>query len=478
MYWDISVPGNENYVTVDGAIHHNSSKTTTGIMKIAYEASKVAQCADGIRRSRYAVVRNTKQMLYDTTIPDFLKWFPDGEAGLFMKSQSKFILKFADVESEVLFRGLDDANDVRRLLSLQLTGGMMDEFREIHPDIYEALAGRTGRYPDKILVPPRPEWGVDARGNPIGGCVRDNGAAAKRIWGMSNPPDMDTFWEQLLTDPPDNVHVSMQPSGMSEEADWVHLLDAGYYENLMELHAANPEWIDVYIHAKFGSSLSGKAVFPGFSEPFHVAKGPLSPIVSDLHPLIIGVDLGLTPACTVNQSTPKGQFITLDEIVTENMGAVRFCREKLKPLLAQRFPGFPVLLVCDPAGVQRAQTDERSVFDVFRSEGFTVIPGMSQSLAARHGAMENLLGGHIDGEARHLIDPRCKGLIKALRGGYRYKVKTSGEMEITPEKNMSSHVMDAHMYAGMHIDGAVGAMAFSGQGRRREVVRSNMNGWT
>jgi hypothetical protein len=75
-----------------------------------------------------AVIRNTRQMLWDTTIPDFIKWYPDGEAGILEKTNSKFQLKFDDVECEVLFRGLDDANDVRRLLSLQLTFGVMDEF--------------------------------------------------------------------------------------------------------------------------------------------------------------------------------------------------------------------------------------------------------------------------------------------------------------------------------------------------------------
>ncbi|MGW8180332.1 MAG: hypothetical protein ACWGQW_16470, partial [bacterium] len=49
---------------------------------------------------------------------------------------------------------------------------------------------------------------------------------------------MDSYWEQLLTEPPDNIHVTMQPSGVSDEADWVHLLDSGYYENLMELKRA------------------------------------------------------------------------------------------------------------------------------------------------------------------------------------------------------------------------------------------------
>jgi hypothetical protein len=795
-----------------------STKTTAGIMKIAFEAAKVAKCSDGVRRSRYAVVRNTRQMLFDTTIPDFLKWFPDGEAGLFMKSEAKFILKFDDVESEILFRGLDDANDVRRLLSLQLTGGLMDEFREIHPDIYEALAGRTGRYPDKVLIPPRPEWGVDYKGNPIGGCVQDDGKPAKRVWGMSNPPDMDTFWEQLLTDPPNNVHVTMQPSGLSPDADWVHLLDSGYYENLVELHKGDPDWVDVYVHSKFGKSLAGRPVYRSFSQDFHVAKETLKPIVSENHPLLVGIDFGLcysedtevltkdgwkffkdvdetkdivatlnpegfgleytpinfkveydydgelihfksqnydclvtpehrtpfthrdtpnklvftsaedleahktshrflqlqahwegkpmewfglpdeqaaaflgwylsegsisskgnnrrvcisqkkpspdldalmrdntwwpntkwvkdsagwrasvptevgdylrelgkswtkyvpdeirwatkdtiraflrayiagdghvrtkakqnsgvgckvrneinmatvsvaladglqelalkagwgsskrvqkarttymadgrkiecpdifiitikqytraeicsnhvsrvpykgkiyclnvpyhtlyvrrngrpcwngnTPACTISQQDPRGRILTYDELTSEGMGILRFCRELLKPLLASKYPGFPIIVIGDPAGVQRAQTDERTAFDVLKSEGFKAIPAKTNSIAARIAAVEGLLSAQIDGSARHLIDPGCKKLITGFRGGYRYKVKKTGETEDKPDKNFYSHIMDAHSYAALHVDNVVGSARFT-QPSKRDVVTASMYAWT
>ena len=47
-----------------------STKTTASIMKIAYHASKMAACRDGIRRSRAVVIRNTREQLRDTTIPD------------------------------------------------------------------------------------------------------------------------------------------------------------------------------------------------------------------------------------------------------------------------------------------------------------------------------------------------------------------------------------------------------------------------
>lgn len=416
-----------------------STKTTASLIKIGYEAQRIKAGPDGIRRSRVAVIRNTRQMLWDTTIPDFTKWYPDGEAGILEKTNSKFQLKFNDVECEVLFRGLDDANDVRRLLSLQLTFGVMDEFREINPDIYNALTGRLGRYPDKTM-------------NGVGACD-DNGKQVHKVWGATNPPDMDTFWETLLNEPPANMHVTIQPSGLSQEADWVQYLPDGYYENLCE--GKSEDWIDVYVHGQFGKSLSGQPVFRAFDRDTHVSKQSLNHIKLQTHPLIIGMDFGLTPACTVNQVDAQGRLLTFADLVSDGMGTLRFCREKLKPLLANRFPGMNVLIVGDPAGQQRAQTDERSVFDILRAEGFRVISAKSNSVVARINAVDKMLTRTVDGKPAHLIDPCCTNLISSLRGGYRYKIRQNGEKDDKPEKNSHSHIADAHQYACLHADGNV-----------------------
>ena len=422
-----------------------STKTTASLIKISYEAKKVKACPDGIRRSRAAVIRNTRQMLWDTTIPDFLKWYPDGEAGLLEKTNSKFLLKFDDVECEVLFRGLDDANDARRLLSLQLTFGIMDEFREINPDIYNALTGRLGRYPDKTM-------------NGVGACD-DNGEQIHKVWGATNPPDMDTFWEGLLNEPPQNMHVTIQPSGLAHEADWVQYLPDGYYENLCE--GKSDDWIDVYVHGKFGKSLSGQPVFRAFDRETHVAKHTLNHIKLQTHPLIIGMDFGLTPACTINQIDAQGRLLTFADLTSDGMGVLRFCREKLKPLLANRFPGMNVIIIGDPAGQQRAQTDERSVFDILKQEGFRVVAAKTNSVVARINAVDKFLTRSVDGKPGHLIDPSCTHLIAALRGGYRYKIRTSGEVDDKPEKNSHSHISDAHQYACLHADGNVTGDAWS-----------------
>jgi len=436
-----------------------STKTTASLIKIGYEAARIKASPDGIRRSRAAVIRNTRQMLWDTTIPDFLKWYPDGEAVVLEKTNSKFLLKFDDVECEVLFRGLDDANDARRLLSLQLTFGVMDEFREINPDIYNALTGRLGRYPDKTM-------------NGVGACD-DNGKQIHKVWGATNPPDADTFWETLLNDPPDNMHVTIQPSGLATEADWVQYLPDGYYENLCE--GKSEDWIDVYVHGKFGRSLSGQPVFRAFDRDTHVAKQTLNHIKLQTHPLIIGMDFGLTPACTINQVDAQGRLLTFAALPSDGMGTLRFCREKLKPLLVNRFPGMNVLIIGDPAGQQRAQTDERSVFDILKQEGFRVIPAKTNSVVARVNAVDKMLTRTVDGKPGHLIDPCCTHLIAALRGGYRYKIRQNGETDDKPEKNSHSHIADAHQYACLHADGNVTGDAWA---RKAVTVQKSNYVWT
>ena len=129
----------------------------------------------------------------------------------------------------------------------------------------------------------------------------------------------------------------------------------------------------MYVHGEFGKSLSGQPVFKAFDRDTHVAKQTLNHIKLQTHPLMIGMDFGLTPACTISQVDAQGRLLTFADLVSEGMGTLRFCREKLKPLLTNRFPGMNVIIIGDPAGQQRAQTDERSVFDILRAEGFRVV---------------------------------------------------------------------------------------------------------
>ena len=440
-----------------------STKTTAGIMKILHHAARMAPCKDGIRRSRTIWVRNTREQLRDTSIPDFLKWIPDGVMGSFLKTEYKFVLKVGDIECEVLFRGLDDANDVRRLLSLQASFIIFDEFREIHPDIYNAAQGRVGRYPDKMMN------GV--------GCQTDDGEPNMHLWGMTNPPDMDTFWETLLTEPPDNVHVTKQPSGLAPEADWTQFLPDDYYDNLAQ--GKTEDWIDVYINAEFGKSLSGQPVFRSFDRSVHVASEELKSMSSD-NPLIIGVDAGLTPAAVIGQVAYDGRLVVYDSLISDGMGALRFVQEVIKPLLVNKYPGKRSVVIIDPAAFQRVQTDERTVADIWRNEGFMVKPAKTNSVAARIAAVDKFMTRVVDGKYGVVLDPvGALSLIQALAGKYRYKINTKGARDEKPEKSHPwSDIADAFQYMCLHADGGELFGGSSMQDERREVVKVSSRGWT
>ena len=440
-----------------------STKTTAGIMKIIHHAAQMAPCADGIRRSRAIWVRNTREQLRDTSIPDFMKWIPDGVMGSFLKTEYKFLIKLADIECEVLFRGLDDANDVRRLLSLQASFFIFDEFREIHPDIFNAAQGRLGRYPDKMMN------GV--------GCKTDDGRPNAHLWGMTNPPDQDTFWEELLTNPPENCHVTIQPSGLSPEADWTDFLPDDYYDNLA--HGKTDDWIDVYINAQFGKTLSGQPVFRAFARSTHVSKEPIPP-VQDQSPILIGVDAGLTPAAVVGQVIYDGRVLIYDSLISDGMGALRFVRECLKPLLSRKFPGRKYIVIIDPAAFQRVQTDERTVADIYKAEGFLVKPARTNAIAARIAAVDKYFTRTIDGKAGILL---CRegahDLVQAVAGKYRYKINTKGQRDEKPEKSHPwSDVADAFQYLCLHADGGESfGQAFQDRGAR-PITRVKASGWT
>jgi hypothetical protein len=397
-------------------------------------------------------------MLSDSTLPTFMTWYPEGPAGVFLRTDNKFILKFDDVVCEILFRGLDDANDVRRLLSLEVSYGVLDEYRELHPDIFHALQGRIGRYPSKK----------------DGGCVRDDGTPNYHIWGATNAPDGDSFWADYMDDCPENAAIFRQPSARSPEADWIHNLVDGYYENLAQ--GKTEDWCAVYIDNEFGRSLSGKPVFRCFDRETHVAKAAPAILSSQL---LCGVDAGLNPTAVIGQVAYDSRLVIHDALTGNEggMGALRFIREKLKPLLTNKYGGKLPLIIIDPAAFQRAQTDERCVADMFKAEGFNVIPARTNSIAARLSAVESFMTRTVGDKPALMISPEAQLLIVALAGKYRYKLNTKGEADDKPEKSHPySDVADATQYLCLHADGG----AITGQNNRdgrREVKQVSMAGW-
>jgi hypothetical protein len=431
-----------------------SGKSVTCSFEVIRRASMQQPNAQGIRKTRAAVVRETARQLQDTTIKTFLDWFPPGQCGQFMRTTKTYFFKVGEVECEIMFRALDDADDVANLNSLELTFAWFNECRDIHPDIMDAMSKRIGRYPSK----------------------KDGGPSWHGMWGDTNPPTMDSWWYYQMEglNPKDGVSpnnngwdVFKQPSGRSVHAENVENLPEGYYDT----QGRSEEYIRVYIDGEYGLSSAGMPIYKYFRTDYHMAKSTLRPILNGVRPLVVGMDLGLTPAAIIGQQDPRGRALIFDEAVSFDMGVQRFIRTVLKPLLYERFPGAPILIVVDPAGTQRAQTDERSAVDIIKAEGFKVIPAKTNNVAARVNAVDEYLMRQIDGDSAFLVDPRCTQLKAAMMGGYRYRPKGDGDID----KNKHSHVAEALQYLMLHIGNASEGYTLN---QRREIKTVSALGWT
>jgi hypothetical protein len=201
-----------------------------------------------------------------------------------------------------------------------------------------------------------------------------------------------------------------------------------------------------------------------------MASEPLVPAANGIRPIIVGMDLGLTPAAVFGQLDPRGRALIFAEAVSFDMGVQRFVRTILKPLIYERFPGAPIFIVVDPAGIQRAQTDERSAVDIIKAEGLKVIPAKTNNVSARLNSVDEYLMRHADGDSAFLLDPSCMALKSAMMGGYRFHKKT-GAIEKTP----ASHVAEALQYLMLHISSISDGVVLA---QHREVKQRSALGWT
>jgi len=398
-----------------------SGKSTACCWELFRRLQEQEPGPDGIRRSRWAVVRNTYRELSDTTVKTWLDWFDD--VGDFVNQDMAHRIKFADVEAELLFRALDRPADVKKLLSLELTGAWVNEAREVPRAVVDMLQGRVGRYPSK----------------------REGGPTWLGVIMDTNPPDSDHWWYRLFEEvAPDGWRLFRQPSGRGADAENLENLPDGYYDRLQA--GKDDEWIAVYVDGEYGFISEGRPVYPEFRDHLHVAKESIE--VLDGTPVVIGIDFGLTPAAVFGQRDVRGRWRWIHELVTEDMGAVRF-GELLQNEMASRFPACEFQVWGDPAGDQRAQTDETTPFQILRARGIKARPAPSNDFTLRRESVATPLSRLVDGEPGLLISPSCTTLRKAMGGGYCYKrVQVTGDERFhdKPDKNQYSHVADAAQY--------------------------------
>lgn len=410
-----------------------SGKSTAMCMEIMRRAQQQAPGPDGIRRTRWAVVRNTYRELKDTTLATWLQWFPEHIFGDFHHGDFAHRIKLGDMETEVLFRALDRPQDVAKVLSLEITGAWINEARELPFGLVKALDDRAGRYPP----------------------VRDGGCTWTGLLMDTNPPDDDHWWYRLAEEErPEGWAFFRQPGGLIEQGvGFVPNLEAENLPNLPpnfyteRAQGAQKDYIRVYYCGRYGFLSDAKPVYPEYADDIHCTLGEIEPIEGQT--LYVGIDFGLTPAALFAQRTNMGRWIWIDELVTEDMGATNFA-ELLGHKLRSEYKGFEMQIWGDPAGMQRSQVDERTPFAILQAKGINAHPCETNDWLIRRDAVANPMGRLIEGKPGFLISPKCKIARKGLAGGYslrRLQVAGMDRYTDKPDKSRYSHVVEAGQYA-------------------------------
>jgi hypothetical protein len=432
--------------------------------------------ADGKRRCRGHVFRDTYGKLEDTTLKTWLEWFPEREFGKFYWSKP-FLheIRVGDIEMDVHFVALEDQTSVDYFKSLETTWEWWNEVQFAHRELFDEGVSRLGRYPRMI----------------------DGGPNRPQVLADMNAPD-ETHWVPIMrkdvavpdwfTDDQRKAHVKpdswsfyVQPPGLIERknadgdvmgyaenaaAENLKFLEPHYYTHAIQ--GKTKSWIDANVLNKVSPRRDGKPVLPDFNRAVHVSRSPIVPIPGV--PIIIGCDFGRRP-CAIFMQYLRGTWYVLHELIARDMGAKSFA-PLLRADLAQHFPEFSFAIWGDPSGDFKGQNDDQVPFQIFRSHKLPIRAAPSILFSVRLQSIEAVLTRMSEGRPALQVSPTCTTLIAALDGGWHYRrLKVAGERYAEePEKDEYSDPPDAFGYGIM--GGGEGKLLLTGSRETKPATQT------
>lgn len=450
-----------------------------------------ANC-DGIRKTRFVIIRNTYPELRTTTLNTYKQWFPAEIAPVVTSPIITSILRYqlpdnTIVESEFIFMAVNTEEDVGKLLSLEVTAVFINEARELPYAVVMAARQRLGRYPAEIdgykdtgtYTAPR---GDDGKYRP---CRRPC------LIMDTNPPDNEHWWYHLAV----NGHLPKAediqqarketaeifeffdaPSPLIKDAEGRyhdnpeaenidHLPDGyQYYYNMLAGNTA--EHINVMVMGNYGALFNGKPVYSEYNNVIHCDTVTGDPE----YPLCLGWDFGHTPACVFGQLI-NGQMRVIAEVWSDDANTKEFARDTVKPYIAEHFADYKIgFSLADPAGNQRGEGEGKASIGILNDKhllknpetgemieqplnmGFVTQPAPGHNdPTLRINAVNSFMLSMKKGRPCYQVDRRCGRLVRGKQGGYHYRMVqgTNGIWAEKPNKNHYSHVADAEQYLAL-----------------------------
>ena len=437
-----------------------SGKTFACCARILWHAMNQAEGPDGVRRSRWAVVRNYMSELRSTTAKTWESTVPVpvwGDGIKWGRKPAKHMVRIPDndgvirIELDVEFLALDDEQDVKRLMSLEVTGAYFNELQYVRESIFNMMLMRVGRYPPKIMG--GPSWF---------GIISDTNAWEEGHWlDRYLPSDDREAMPGLLRQPPAVIPCAAgDPEALRTRGNRTFKLNPKA-ENLANLPGGDKyyrtavtrnsdEWVARFLACEQVFLQEGIPVIKAFRQNFHVCKCEFDPKLR----IIAGIDCGsgsLNPAAVFLQRTESGVWRVLGEVVGDKVGLEPFAAT-VRAKVHEITKGIASISVawCDPSAKTQMEVGGTAAL-FLSSKGIPSVPVQTNDLGIRILAIQGPCERIIQGEPGFQVDPNgCPILTRALAGGwFQKKVRTAGQEELfklEPVKNMYSHPADALSY--------------------------------
>lgn len=493
-----------------------SGKSYTCCAKIMRHAMQQEPDSTGMRRTRWAVIRNTYPELRSTTINTWLEIFREEHCGPIRYSHPiEHRIRVAPhgdprtrnykpgLDCQVYFLALDNPKDVNHLKSLDLTGAWVNEASEISRAAIDMLTGRVGRFPPAdecpatwagIMMdtnaPDDQSWWyeyAETGARPDALDLSHLGVKQDFSWNFHRQPPALLECEQLglsyfVSEPgfePNEVAAReiLTAAGrrwcINPASENLKHLRLGYYHQ--QVQNKSHEWLQRFMQAKYIYYVPGRPWVSEYSDSVMARPVKWDRTLA----LLGGIDIGggtLNPAAVIGQRGRLGDWRVLAELSIADIGVDRFS-DALGQMIGERFPGVArhdIVFYLDPSAAGRDEIYEVAVLEHLRSKGFNVQLAPTNDPVARRdalalpmGRMNVVHGKPIPG---FVVDSGCTMLRAGLAGKwYRRRMQVAGVERWVerPEKNESSHVCDAASYmcsgGGEHAVITRGAQAGAGR---------------
>lgn len=440
-----------------------------------------------VRWSRWLIARHTYKALEETTIETWNQWFGDKTKWKYNPFKGLYEDWLEDgtlVRIELLCHATESRNIMNDLQSLELSGAWVNEATQSPYEVVARIYTRLKRFN------PVPMCNVDLKTFHV--IMDTNSPNETNWWRTKEEVDQPDGWLFFICPPaileerdPVTNKVKYIPNNMENAtrhnrrpAENVRETDGGYHKGLGYwtdmLSVLDDDNIRMLLMNQYGQKLSGQRVYTSWDNARHrVSDSEL--VFQKGMMVVIGLDLGRTPAATIGQVGPDGILRIKREVTTWNdklanskggllsVDVGTFWEEYLRPVLINEFgyPRCPHICFADPAGKNLTEVVSISSIERLKSMGLNIVacdkvPAFSSTVQditqgnnveIRLACVEDALKrGYI------IVSDACKMLCDGFNGKYCYKkmrnVSGDGTERYSdkPDKNEWSHIHDSLQY--------------------------------